>query len=151
MSSSDAWARVGSVERTSACRSPAGPMKSATRVEASAVAAGTVRCVARASATLAWNARRPPELTSFPLACVTHYEFGKAKGGPLRMTCYDGGLLPPTPPGFPADLKMSPDGGVLFVGSKGMLVHETYGQKPVLVGEGLDPLNGQDCTIITSA
>jgi predicted dehydrogenase len=90
-----------------------------------------------------WSTRRPAEITSFPLASVTHYEFGaaprKAKGdGPLHMTWYDGGILPQTPPGFPANLKMSPDGGVLFVGTKGMLMHETYGEKPVLIGEGLE-------------
>ena len=45
-------------------------------------------------------------------------------------------VLPPTPPGFPSDLAMSPDGGVLFVGSRGLLIHETYGEKPVLVGDG---------------
>jgi hypothetical protein len=33
---------------------------------------------------------------------------------------------------------MSGDGGVLFMGTKGMLMHETYGEKPVLIGEGLD-------------
>jgi predicted dehydrogenase len=91
-----------------------------------------------------WSTRRPPEVTSFPLASITHYEFGHAPGakerggGPLRMTWYDGGILPETPAGFPANLKMSPDGGVLFVGAKGMLMHETYGEKPVLIGEGLD-------------
>lgn len=84
-----------------------------------------------------WDSKRPAELTGYPLASVTHYEFGKAKGGPIAMTWYDGGILPPTPEGFPADLKMSPDGGVLFVGSKGMLMHETYGEKPTLIGEGL--------------
>jgi len=84
-----------------------------------------------------WDSRRPAELTGYPLASVTHYEFGKAKGGPIAMTWYDGGILPPTPKGFPANLKMSPDGGVLFVGSKGMLMHETYGEKPTLIGEGL--------------
>jgi len=85
-----------------------------------------------------WDSKRPAELTGYPLASVAHYEFGKAKGGPLQMTWYDGGILPPTPPGFPADLKMSPDGGVLFVGTKGMLMHETYGEKPTLIGEGLE-------------
>jgi predicted dehydrogenase len=85
-----------------------------------------------------WDTKRPAELTSYPLASVTRYEFGKAKGGPLRLTWYDGGLLPPTPPGFPANLRMSGDGGVLFVGARGMLMHETYGERPVLIGEGLD-------------
>jgi predicted dehydrogenase len=85
-----------------------------------------------------WSTKRPAEITSFPLASVTHYEFGKAKGGPLKMTWYDGGILPPTPKGFPADLKMSPDGGVLFVGTRGMLMHETYGEKFTLIGDGLE-------------
>lgn len=84
-----------------------------------------------------WDSKRPAELTGYPLSSVARYEFGKAKGGPLHMTWYDGGVLPPTPPGFPADLKMSPDGGVLFVGTKGMLMHETYGEKFILIGEGL--------------
>ncbi|HEX2816734.1 MAG TPA: hypothetical protein VHN39_10075, partial [Phenylobacterium sp.] len=85
-----------------------------------------------------WDTKRPPVITSYPLASVTHYEFGGAKGGPLTMIWYDGGMLPPTPPGFPANMSMSGDGGVLFVGAKGMLMHETYGEKPVLIGEGLD-------------
>ena len=91
-----------------------------------------------------WDTKRPANITSYPLASVTHYEFGNAKGarekggGPLTMVWYDGGMLPPTPPGFPASMSMSGDGGVLFIGSKGMLMHETYGDKPVLIGEGLD-------------
>ena len=35
-------------------------------------------------------------------------------------------------------MTMSGDGGVLFIGARGMLMHETYGEKPVLIGEGLD-------------
>ena len=85
-----------------------------------------------------WDSKRPAELTSYPAASITRYEFGQAKGGPLRLTWYDGGILPPTPPGFPANLTMSPEGGVLFVGAHGMLMHETYGEKPKLIGEGLD-------------
>jgi predicted dehydrogenase len=85
-----------------------------------------------------WDTKRPPEITSYPLASISRYEFGHAKGGPLHMTWYDGGLLPPTPPGFPNSMSMSGDGGVLFIGSHGMLMHETYGEKPVLIGEGLE-------------
>ncbi|MBI1200200.1 MAG: gfo/Idh/MocA family oxidoreductase [Phenylobacterium sp.] len=85
-----------------------------------------------------WATKRPAVLTSYPLACITRYEFGRAKGGPLAINWYDGGILPPTPPGFPPDLPMNPEGGVLFVGSKGMLMHETYGEKPKLIGEGLE-------------
>jgi predicted dehydrogenase len=80
----------------------------------------------------------PAEHASYPLGSVTHYQFGKAKSGPLSLTWYDGGLMPATPVGFPADLKMSRDGGVLFVGSRGMIMHETYGEKPTLIGKGLE-------------
>ena len=84
------------------------------------------------------DGRPPAELTSYPLATVVHYEFDRAKGGPVKMTWYDGGLMPPTPANWPPDVRMNPGGGVLYVGEKGMLVHETYGQKPVLIGEGLN-------------
>ena len=84
------------------------------------------------------GATGPAGRAGFPLASVTHYEFGHARGGPLRMTWYDGGLMPQTPPGFPPSLRMNPAGGVLFVGSRGLLMHETYGEKPVLIGQGLD-------------
>jgi predicted dehydrogenase len=82
-----------------------------------------------------WDDKRPDALTSYPLATMTHYEFGKAPGGAVRLTWCDGGLLPPTPKGLPAGVTMSPTGGVLFIGDKGMLIHETYGQKPVVIGE----------------
>jgi predicted dehydrogenase len=85
-----------------------------------------------------WETKRPAELTSYPAGTISRYEFGNARGGPLVMRWYDGGLLPPTPPGFPPSLSMGADGGVLFMGSKGMLMHETYGEKPVLIGEGLN-------------
>ena len=84
------------------------------------------------------GATGPAGRAGFPLASTTHYQFGNAPGGLVRLTWHDGGLLPETPPGFPAGLKMDPMGGVLFVGSRGMLMHETYGEKPVLIGEGLD-------------
>jgi predicted dehydrogenase len=80
-----------------------------------------------------WDRAGPDELTSYPLASVTHFEFGNAKGGPVQMTWYDGGLMPPTPKGIPGG-RMDPGGGVMFVGSEGYLMHETYGNKPVLFG-----------------
>ncbi|HWA01412.1 MAG TPA: Gfo/Idh/MocA family oxidoreductase [Caulobacterales bacterium] len=85
-----------------------------------------------------WDNRGPDELTSYPLACVTHYEFGHAKDGPLTMTWYDAGLMPPTPPGLPAGAQMNGGGGVLYVGERGMMMHETYGQNPTLIGDGLE-------------
>ena len=51
------------------------------------------------------------------------------------MTWYDGGLMPPTSQGLPPGRIMEPVGGVLFVGDKGMLIHDTYGEKPTVIGE----------------
>jgi predicted dehydrogenase len=82
-----------------------------------------------------WDNKRPEELTSYPVGSITHYEFGAAKGGPLKIVWHDGGLMPPTPKGMPAGRIMEPEGGVLFIGDKGMLIHDTYGNNPTLIGE----------------
>jgi predicted dehydrogenase len=83
-----------------------------------------------------WDDKPPAELGSYPLAGTTYFDFGHAPAGPVRLTWYDGGLMPPTPPGLPAGVVMNPGGGVLYVGNQGMLMHETYGEKPVLIGDG---------------
>ena len=83
-----------------------------------------------------WDGRGPDQLTSYPLASVTTYEFGKAKGGPIKLSWYDGGLMPPTPQGIPSGY-MDPGGGVMMVGDRGILMHQTYGTKPVMFGEGV--------------
>lgn len=83
-----------------------------------------------------WDGKPPVELGSYPLASMTTYRFGNAKGGPVTMTWYDGGMMPPTPDTMPVDAVMNPEGGVLYVGESGMLMHDTYGEKPVLIGEG---------------
>ncbi|MCG7347135.1 Gfo/Idh/MocA family protein [Sphingomonas sp. ACRSK] len=84
-----------------------------------------------------WDGKPPADLGSYPLANITTYQFGRAKDGPLTMTWYDGGLMPPTPTAMPLTARMNPDGGVLYVGDRGMLMHETYGEKPVLIGDGV--------------
>ncbi|NIJ23104.1 Gfo/Idh/MocA family protein [Sphingomonas japonica] len=83
-----------------------------------------------------WDDQGPDELTSYPLASTTYYDFANAPGGPLRMTWFDAGLMPPTPRGLPPGVTMSAEGGVLYIGDRGMLMHNTYGEKPVLIGDG---------------
>lgn len=85
-----------------------------------------------------WDDQGPAELTSYPLGTIIRYEFGTAKNGPLRMTWYDGGLMPATPRELPPGVTMKPEGGVLYIGDRGMLMHETYGQRPVLIGKDLE-------------
>ena len=75
---------------------------------------------------------------TYPLATVTDWRFPSAgpaagagaPGGPVRMTWYDGGLLPPTPESAPDGFDLDPNGGVIYVGERGLLVHETYGTNP---------------------
>ncbi|MEM6327607.1 MAG: Gfo/Idh/MocA family oxidoreductase [Bacteroidota bacterium] len=75
---------------------------------------------------------------TYPLATITTYDFprlgpeaGEANAGqPLRMTWYDGGLLPPTPVSAPEGFTLDPNGGVMLIGDRGTLVHETYGSNP---------------------
>ncbi|MEO5772813.1 MAG: Gfo/Idh/MocA family oxidoreductase [Sphingomicrobium sp.] len=83
-----------------------------------------------------WDGKPPKELTSYPLASVTHYQFANAPGGRVDMTWYDGGLMPPTPEGIPPG-RMDPGGGVMFVGDQGYLIHETYGNNPIMFGQGV--------------
>ncbi|MFN0055587.1 MAG: Gfo/Idh/MocA family protein [Planctomycetales bacterium] len=67
---------------------------------------------------------------SFPIAATIFYEF-PARGNlpPVRMTWYDGGLMPPTPTEMPAGQRL-PDNGVLYVGSKGKMYHSSHGGMP---------------------
>lgn len=84
-----------------------------------------------------WGTPKDPAQGSYPLATLTTFTFGAAKGGPVTLHWYDGGLMPPTPRDLPADARMDPGGGVMYVGDRGMLLHETYGEKPVLIGDGV--------------
>jgi hypothetical protein len=74
---------------------------------------------------------------SFPIAAIVTYDFpARDVGGrslpPVRMTWYEGGLMPPTPPEFAAGQKL-PDNGVLYVGSKGKMFHSSHGGMPQVV------------------
>src|SRR5206468_6044511 len=79
-----------------------------------------------------------------------HFEFAARGSKPaVKMTWYDGGLLPPRPAEFSDEMitdrqgrtvykeQVNPDGGVMFIGSKGKLMHETYGYKPQLLPHAL--------------
>jgi predicted dehydrogenase len=70
---------------------------------------------------------------SYPMATTVHYEFPR-RGlmPPVDMHWYDGGLMPKRPPELPADVELERGGGVIFVGERGILMHETYGENPQL-------------------
>ena len=67
---------------------------------------------------------------SFPHATMTFYEFAARGRRPaVRMTWYDGGLLPPKPVEM-GDEDFNPGGGALIVGSKGKLMYENTAPSP---------------------
>jgi predicted dehydrogenase len=70
---------------------------------------------------------------SYPLATEVHYEFPR-RGlmPPVQLHWYDGGLMPKRPEDLPAEAELERGGGVIFVGERGVLMHETYGRNPQL-------------------
>ncbi|MES2359029.1 MAG: Gfo/Idh/MocA family oxidoreductase [Gemmatimonadota bacterium] len=69
---------------------------------------------------------------SYPLATNVHYQFA-ARGAqpPVKLSWYDGGLYPPRPDALPDDVPLKSN-GVIFVGERGILMNDTYGQNPRL-------------------
>ena len=89
-----------------------------------------------ASSTPWGGSARDPD--SYPLAMTATYEFSARGARPaVRMYWYDGGLLPPRPALLPDSVQLDPTGGVLFIGERGLLMHETYGKNPKLYPESL--------------
>jgi predicted dehydrogenase len=74
-----------------------------------------------------------PNNETFPIASIIYYDFpARGKRSAVRMTWYDGGLMPAAPAGMPAGQRL-PDNGVLYVGSKGVMYHGSHGGMPQLL------------------
>ncbi len=79
----------------------------------------------------------PYNRQSYPMATITYYEFPrKGSRRALPLTWYDGGLLPPKPEEL-GDAELDKGGGVLYIGTKGKLLHDTYGYNPRLLPQSL--------------
>jgi predicted dehydrogenase len=79
----------------------------------------------------------PYNKETYPSASTTYYEFPARGTRPaVKMTWYDGGLTPPKPPEMGAE-ELNKGGGVLFIGTKGKLLHDTYGFNPRLLPKSL--------------
>lgn len=70
---------------------------------------------------------------SYPNATTTYYEF-PARGDmpPVKLVWYDGGLTPPRPDEL-GEEKLNGEGGILYIGSTGKMIQETYGRNPRLL------------------
>jgi len=101
-----------------------------TSIEATSTPWGTMEPAEPARLTASNRARRRE--VSYPMATTVHYEFA-ARGSqpPMRLNWYDGGLYPPRPAVLPDDVPLKTN-GVIFVGERGILMNDTYGQNPRL-------------------
>jgi hypothetical protein len=80
----------------------------------------------------------PQHPATYPLAMTAHYEFPARGARPaVRLDWYDGGLMPARPAQLPDDVALEREGGVIYVGERGILLHETYGRNPRLWPESL--------------
>jgi predicted dehydrogenase len=80
---------------------------------------------------------------SFPSGSLIFYEF-PARGSmpPVKLTWYDGGLMPPKPEEL-GNEQLIKEGGAILVGSKGKLMHNTYGAHPRLLPQSLQDSAGK--------
>jgi predicted dehydrogenase len=80
---------------------------------------------------------------SYPNATMTFYEFpARGKMPPVKLTWYDGGLLPNRPEEL-GEEQLNKGGGALLIGSKGKLLHDTYGLNPRLLPKSLNDSFGK--------
>ncbi len=70
-----------------------------------------------------------PEVSSqtFPRASIVRMEFPERNGrAPVKMTWYDGRLMPPIPPEFEPGRRL-PASGAFLIGDKGVILHGSHG------------------------
>src|ERR1700730_2901817 len=85
----------------------------------------------------------PFNRASYPHATMTFYDFpARGKMPPVKLTWYDGGLLPKRPDEL-GDEQLSKEGGALLIGSKGKLLHDTYGLNPRVLPKSLNTSVGK--------
>ncbi|MBC8350434.1 MAG: Gfo/Idh/MocA family oxidoreductase [Planctomycetes bacterium] len=84
-----------------------------------------------------------PNFETYPVATIMYYEFpARGKLPPVRMTWYDGGLLPPTPAELPSGQRL-PESGVLYIGDQGKMYHSAHGGMPQLLPAELHEATAQ--------
>ena len=78
-----------------------------------------------------------PRNEQYPRSTIVRYKFPARGDMPeVRLTWWDGGMMPPRPEALEKGRRMGDDdGGVLFVGDKGLLMCGCYGKGPRLIPE----------------
>jgi hypothetical protein len=76
---------------------------------------------------------RNPE--THPIGAIVTFRFpARGELPPVKLTWYEG-MRPPRPPEFEDDRRMPDEGGVLFRGTKGIIMCGVYGDSPRLIPE----------------
>ncbi|MBL7219169.1 MAG: Gfo/Idh/MocA family oxidoreductase [Phycisphaerae bacterium] len=71
-----------------------------------------------------------------PLASTIYYEFGaRGKKPPVRVTWFDGGIMPPWPVGLEITRRRGDNEGVVFIGETGKIICTCYGGGPRIFPE----------------
>jgi predicted dehydrogenase len=84
----------------------------------------------------------PFNRATYPSATTTYYEFPARDSMPaVKLTWYDGGLTPPKPEEM-GDERLNGEGGILYIGSKGKMLQDTYGVQPRLLPKSLHDSSG---------
>jgi predicted dehydrogenase len=84
----------------------------------------------------------PFNRATYPSATTTYYEFPARGSMPaVKLTWYDGGLTPPKPEEM-GDERLNGEGGILYIGSKGKMLQDTYGVQPRLLPKSLHDSSG---------
>lgn len=70
-----------------------------------------------------------------PAASLIYYDFPARAGmGPVRITWYEGGIMPPRPAELEAGRNLG-DHGILFIGTKGAILGGGWGRSPRIIPE----------------
>ncbi len=85
-----------------------------------------------------WKKTEPRHET-FPRSTIVRYQFPEREGLPLlKLTWWDGGMMPARPDILEADEELGDsDGGLIFRGEKGVLICGCYGRNPRVFPESL--------------
>jgi hypothetical protein len=80
-----------------------------------------------------------PKLENYPRSSIVRYQFPARDAMPAcKLTWWDGGMMPPRPDGLdPREPLGDDDGGVIFMGEKGVLICSCYGKRPRVFPEAL--------------
>jgi len=79
--------------------------------------------------------KRVENKETYPRASIVRYKFPPRGDMPaVKLTWYDGGLLPPRPEELEPGRQL-PESGTIFIGDKGKIMCETYGGSPRLIPE----------------